>query len=136
MAAVVALKTLPILPLVNKLNYFFYCQYCYIILLHCCKMYLYCIIVVCKMSLYVCVCTNVVYMLCVYCIYNYVNKFEARSLFSTSYLKKYILQIQTQKDINGLFTYSKMQLLSRKERNKKATNIDMSNPYCMCIHIF
>ena len=26
-------------------------------------------------------------MLCVYCIYNYVNKFEARSLFSTAHLK-------------------------------------------------
>ena len=32
--------------------------------------------------------TNVVYMFCVYCIYYYVNKFEARSLFSTSHLKK------------------------------------------------
>ena len=31
-------------------------------------------------------CTNVVYMFCVYCIYYYVNKFEARSLFSTSHL--------------------------------------------------
>ena len=39
------------------------------------------------MSLYVCHCTNVVYMLCVHCIYIYVNKFEARSLFSTSNLK-------------------------------------------------
>ena len=38
------------------------------------------------MSPYVCDCTNVVYMFCVYCIYNYVNKFEARSLFSTSHL--------------------------------------------------
>ena len=40
------------------------------------------------MSPYVCDCTNVVYMFCVYCIYYYVNKFEARSLFSTSHLKK------------------------------------------------
>ena len=40
------------------------------------------------MSPYVCDCTNVVYMFCVYCIYNYLNKFEARSLFSTSYLIK------------------------------------------------
>ena len=39
------------------------------------------------MSPYVCDCTNVVYMFCVYCIYYYVNKFEARSLFSTSHLK-------------------------------------------------
>ena len=39
------------------------------------------------MSSYVCDCTNVVYMFCVYCIYYYVNKFEARSLFSTSHLK-------------------------------------------------
>ena len=38
------------------------------------------------MSPYVCDCTNVVYMFCVYCIYYYVNKFEARSLFSTSHL--------------------------------------------------
>ena len=38
------------------------------------------------MTLYVYDCTNVVYMLCVYYIYNYVNKFEARSLFSTSHL--------------------------------------------------
>ena len=37
------------------------------------------------MSPYVCDCTNVVYMFCVYCIYYYVNKFEARSLFSTSH---------------------------------------------------
>ena len=46
-----------------------------------------CIIV--GMSPYVCDCTNVVYtcMFCVYCIYYYVNKFEARSLFSTSHLK-------------------------------------------------
>ena len=36
--------------------------------------------------LYVCDCTSVVYMFCVYCIYYYVNKFEARSLFSTSHL--------------------------------------------------
>ena len=36
---------------------------------------------------YVCDCTNVVYMFCVYCIYYYVNKFEARSLFSTSHLE-------------------------------------------------
>ena len=36
--------------------------------------------------LYVC-CTYVVGMLCVYCIYNYVNKFEARSLFSASHLE-------------------------------------------------
>ena len=35
------------------------------------------------MSPYVCYCTNVVYMFCVYCIYYYVNKFEARSLFKT-----------------------------------------------------
>ena len=42
------------------------------------------------MSPYVCDCTNVVYMFCVYC--NYVNKFEARSLFSITHLKKiYIL---------------------------------------------
>ena len=40
------------------------------------------------MSLYVCDCTNVVYMLCVYCTYNYVNKLEARSLLSTSHFKK------------------------------------------------
>ena len=39
-------------------------------------------------SPYVCDCTNVVYMFCVYCLYNYINKLEARSLFSTSYLKK------------------------------------------------
>ena len=39
------------------------------------------------MSPYVCDCTNVVYMFCVYCIYYYVNKFEARSSFSTSHLK-------------------------------------------------
>ena len=39
------------------------------------------------MSVYVYDCTNVVYMWCAYCIYNYVNKFEARSLFSTSHLK-------------------------------------------------
>ena len=39
------------------------------------------------MSPYVCDCTNVVYMFCVYCIYYYVNKFEARSLFSTSHLE-------------------------------------------------
>ena len=32
------------------------------------------------------VCMNVVYMLCVYYRYNYVNKLEARSLFSTSHL--------------------------------------------------
>ena len=38
------------------------------------------------MSPYVCDCTNVVYMFCVYCIYYYVNKFEARSSFSTSHL--------------------------------------------------
>ena len=38
------------------------------------------------MSPYVCDCTNVVYMFCVYCIYYYVNKFEVRSLFSTSHL--------------------------------------------------
>ena len=38
------------------------------------------------MSPYVCDCTNVVYMFCVYCIYYYVNKFEARSLFSTSHI--------------------------------------------------
>ena len=30
------------------------------------------------MSLYLCDCTNVVCMLLVYCIYNYVNKFDAR----------------------------------------------------------
>ena len=40
------------------------------------------------MSPYVCDCTNVVYMFCVYCIYYNVNKFEARSLFSTSHLKE------------------------------------------------
>ena len=39
------------------------------------------------MSPYVCDCTNVVYMFCIYCIYYYANKFEARSLFSTSHLK-------------------------------------------------
>ena len=38
------------------------------------------------MLLYVYDCIYVVYMLCVYCIYNYVNKFEVRSLFSTSHL--------------------------------------------------
>ena len=38
------------------------------------------------MSPYVCDCTNVVYMFCVYCIYYYVNKFDARSSFSTSHL--------------------------------------------------
>ena len=32
--------------------------------------------------------TNVVCMFCVYCINYHVNKFEARSLFSTSHLKK------------------------------------------------
>ena len=37
---------------------------------------------------YVCGCMNVVnIMLCVYCIYNYVIKIKARSLFSTSHLK-------------------------------------------------
>ena len=36
------------------------------------------------MFLYVCDCTNVVYMLCAYCINKYVNKFQARSLFYTS----------------------------------------------------
>ena len=41
---------------------------------------LYVLLVVCC---YVCDCTNVVCMFCVYCIYYYVNKFEARSLFST-----------------------------------------------------
>ena len=39
------------------------------------------------MSPYVCGCTNVAYLFCVYCLYNYVNKFEARSLFFTSHLK-------------------------------------------------
>ena len=38
------------------------------------------------MPQYVCDCTNLVYMLYVYGIYTYVNKFEARSLFSTSNL--------------------------------------------------
>ena len=38
------------------------------------------------MSPYVCDCTNVVCMFYVYCIYYYVIKFEARSLFSTSHL--------------------------------------------------
>ena len=28
-------------------------------------------------------------MFCVYCLYNYVNKFEARSLFSTSHLNAF-----------------------------------------------
>ena len=51
------------------------------------------------MSPYVCDCTNVVYMLCVYCIYYYVNKFEARSLFSTSHLKKKSSKYEA-KDIN------------------------------------
>ena len=85
------------------------------------------------MSLYVCVCTNAVYMLCAYCIYNYVNIFEARSLYSTSHLKTLLL-IQTQNDINELFTFNKMQLLSRKEINKQATNVDMSNPYRCLLH--
>ena len=48
------------------------------------------------MSPYVCDCTNVVYMFCVYCIYYYVNKFEARSLFSTSHLKKNDSQLEPQ----------------------------------------
>ena len=78
------------------------------------------------MSLYVCVCTNAVYMLCAYCIYNYVNIFEARSLYSTSHLKNLLL-IQTQNDINELFTFNKMQLLSRKEINKQATNVWYGN---------
>ena len=42
------------------------------------------------MSSYACNCTNVVCMFCVYCIYYYVNKFEARSLFSTSHFKEYL----------------------------------------------
>ena len=49
------------------------------------------------MSPYVCDCTNVVYMFCVYCIYYYVNKFEARSLFSTSHLKKICQKIKLHK---------------------------------------
>ena len=47
------------------------------------------------MSPYECDCTNVVYMFCVYCLNNYVNKFEARSLFSTSHLKKFAMYIYT-----------------------------------------
>ena len=57
---------------------------------------LFCIII--GMSPYVCDCTNVVYMFCVYCIYNYVNKFEARSLFSTSHLNRYSEVIVTVND--------------------------------------
>ena len=57
-----------------------------------------CIIV--GMSPYVCDCTNVVYMFCVYCIYNYVNKFEARSLFSTSHLKKTTIKNECTKTHN------------------------------------
>ena len=43
------------------------------------------------MSLYVCDCTNVVCMFSCLFIYYYVNKFEARSLFSTSLLNSWKL---------------------------------------------
>ena len=65
------------------------------------------------MSPYVCDCTNVVYMFCVYCIYYYVNKFEARSSFSTSHLHVEFEQINARSIANFKNSISNAVIISK-----------------------